>query len=421
MTATPARPVAGAPAQPTPGELPLDLQAHVREPAGETGGRSGSRLPRRLLLLVPVLMFTGAVLGMYFQPPALRGFYAISGLKPGGGSASPIAVPPEIVLPQDMAETLLATDVVGLARLLPRGDVSIVAAPYGAGDARVADILVSIGDRVVRGTPVARLDNRHALESAVSIGEANLAVREAALLQTRSVVQSSHDEAKAALDQALSAARQTRAELERAEELHRQRVTTQSALDAARAADEQARLAVIRARATLGRFTALAIDDQPDVIVARRNVEAARADLERARRDLSRAVVTAPVGGTVLDIHARPGQRPGAEGIMEIGDTDQMLAEVEVYQDRIGRVAVGQPVELAANALGRTLQGRVESIGLVVGRQGLVSDDAAANTDARVIRVMVRLDEASSPLAARFTNLEVIARIDTGARAPGQR
>jgi HlyD family secretion protein len=89
------------------------------------------------------------------------------------------------------------------------------------------------------------------------------------------------------------------------------------------------------------------------------------------------------------------------------------MAEVEVYQDRIANVAVGQPVELAAVAIGQTLQGRVKSIGLTVGRQGLLSDDTAANTDARVIKVMVELDEASSKVAARYTNLEVIARIDT--------
>ena len=40
---------------------------------------------------------------------------------------------------------------------------------------------------------------------------------------------------------------------------------------------------------------------------------------------------------------------------------------------------------------------------------------ALANTDARVVKVMVELDAASSAIAARFTNLEVIARIDTNA------
>jgi HlyD family secretion protein len=66
--------------------------------------------------------------------------------------------------------------------------------------------------------------------------------------------------------------------------------------------------------------------------------------------------------------------------------------------------------------LGRTLQGKVQSIGLTVGRQGLVSDDTAANTDARVINVMIGLDASSSAIAARFTNLEVVARIDTRAK-----
>jgi hypothetical protein len=55
----------------------------------------------------------------------------------------------------------------------------------------------------------------------------------------------------------------------------------------------------------------------------------------------------------------------------------------------------------------------------MVGQQGLVSDDTAANTDARVITVMVELDARSSAIAARFTNLEVIARIDTRAALTG--
>src|SRR5690606_33253993 len=128
--------------------------------------------------------------------------YALTGLQPGGGSGAPIALPPEIDLPQEMAETMLPTDVVGLAREMPRGDVAVVAAPHGARDARVEDILVAIGDQVDRGAPLAYLDNRSARESAVFLAEANLAVRQAALLPTRSAVEASRDEAQATLDQA---------------------------------------------------------------------------------------------------------------------------------------------------------------------------------------------------------------------------
>ena len=264
-----------------------------------------------------------------------------------------------------------------------------------------------------RGAVLARLDNRTALESAVLLAEAALAVREATLMQTRAAVEASRDEAKATLDQAVATAAEAETTLARTTELFSRSVATQATLDSVRTAAEGAQLAVKRAEATLKRFATLALDDQPDVIVARRNVDAARADLARTRLDLARAEVVAPIAGTILDIHATPVQRPPAEGIMDMGDTGQMMAEVEIWQDRIGAVRIGQPVELAAAALGTTLQGRVDSIGLTVGRQGLISDDAAENKDARVIRVLVALDATSSEMAARFTNLEVIARIDT--------
>lgn len=398
-------------------DLPLDLG--LAKDTIQDAPRSKWKLFRKrylLILLIPLFMFSGAVIGMYFQPPGLQKFYELSGLQPGGGADNPIALPPDIEMPQEMAETLLATDVVGLARLIPRGDVAIVAAPYGAGDARVAELLVDVGDVVERGDAVARLDNAQALEGVVLTAEANLAVRQATLAQTRSAVAASRAEAQATLDQVRATSREANTNLSRTEDLAARGVATDATLDAARTAAEEAVLAIARAEATLARYTSMALEDQPDVVVAARNVGAAEAELTRARMDLARAEVQAPIGGTILDIHATPGQRPPSEGIMEMGDIGQMMAEVEVWQDRIATVEVGQPVELAAPAIGQSLRGTVQSIGLTVGRQGMISDDAAANSDARVIRVLVSLDEGSSIIAARYVGLETVARIDTGAR-----
>lgn len=401
----------------TDADLPLQVIARDADAVMPQPRRFRFRPRYLLVLLVPALMFTGAVVGMYFQPPALQKFYALTGLQPGGGASTPIALPPEITLPKEMADTMQATDVVGLARLMPQGDVSVVAPPFGAGDARISEILVAIGDAVQKGDVVARLDNQGPLDSAALLAKANVAVRQAALVQTRAAVQNSLDEAQAGMRQAQSAASEAQAQLLREAELFERGVTTQAALDAVKAAARQADLAVQKAQATLARFASAKVDQQPDVIVATRNLEAAEADLARATNDLTRAAVLAPISGVVLDLHARAGERPPALGIMDMGDTDHMMAEVEIYQDRIAAIAVGQAVELVAGALGQTLQGRVQSIGLTVGRQGLVSDDTAANTDARVITVMVELDAASSAIAARFTNLEVVARIDTRAQA----
>lgn len=392
-------------------DLPLDLPPAALRPAVR-------RLFRKrylLVLLIPLLMFSGAVIGMYFQPPGLQRFYAVTGLQPGGGSARPIALPPDIAVPSQLAETLLPSDVVGLARIMPRGDVAVVAAPYGAGDARVSEILVRIGDHVERGATLARLDNATALEGAVLQAEANLAVRQATLMQTRAAIAASRAEAQASLDQARAGAAEAAASLERTTSLAGRGVATAATLEAAQSRATEAAQAVARAEATLARFAAIAIEAQPDVVVAARNVAAAEAELSRAQMDQARAEVRAPIAGTILDVLVTPGQRPPADGLMRMGDTGQMMAEVEIWQDRISAVAPGQPVEIVAEALGQRLHGRVDSIGLIVGRQGLISDDAAANSDARVIRVLVALDAASSGVAARYTNLEAVARIDTGA------
>ncbi len=77
-----------------------------------------------LLLLIPGLLFTGAVIGLYVQPPGVQKFFDLVGLEPGGGSDAPFALPPDLDVPQDMLETLQISDVVGLARLEPIGGIS---------------------------------------------------------------------------------------------------------------------------------------------------------------------------------------------------------------------------------------------------------------------------------------------------------
>lgn len=394
-----------------------DLPLLVATAPGASGKAPDQRLHRwrwlLLLPLVPLLILTGAVVGMYFQPPGLRLVFDQTGLKPGAGSSAPIALPPEIRLPADVVETIMATDVVGLARLMPQGDVMTIAPPFGAGDARISEILVSEGDEVAADQLLARLDNAGQLQAAVLGAEANLAVRAAALAQTEAAIRASRDEAEATLAQAEAAAAEAAADYARSSALSDRGVATSTQTDALRTAARQAELAVAKARATLARFTGADGGAALDIVVAQRNLDAARVELARAQSDVIRSEVRAPVAGTILSVDARAGERPSAAGIMQMGDTRQMMAEVEVYQDRIASVAIGQPVELVAAAIGETFLGRVQSIGLTVGRQGLLPDDIAANTDARVVSVLVALEGDSMATARRYTGLEVVARIDT--------
>ncbi len=392
-------------------------------PLADNGLNNSDRVPvsnatsKSKLFLIPLFMltlFTGAVIGMYFQPPGLRIFFNATGLEPGAGTETPIAVAIQKVTSQEEIAVVSEGDVVALGRIIPRGDVTRVATPSGAGDARIAEIRVAEGDEVTAGDVLAVLDNLPQLESSVVSSQANIGVREANLLQTRASIRASRDEAHAGLERAEATATAAQSDLIRATSLFERGVVTRADFDRIIARANEAGRDVERNIATLSRYETGSDSVQADIAVAEANLEAARADLARAQQELERAFVRAPENGTVLDVNARVGERPANSGIIDLGNTSQMTVEAEVYQTLIGRVAIGDPVVVSAEALREDLSGVVSVIGLEIGRQSITSEDPAANTDARVVDVIIMLDQVSSEMARRFTNLETIVRIDAG-------
>ncbi|MFT5969447.1 MAG: HlyD family secretion protein [Yoonia sp.] len=183
------------------------------------------------LYLVPLFMltlFTGAVIGMYFQPPGLRVFFNVTGLEPGAGATTPIAVAIQKVTSQEEIAVLSEGDVVALGRIIPRGDVIQVATPSGAGDARIAEINVREGDRVNAGDVLAVLDNLPQLQSSVASAQANIGVREAILSQTRAAITASRDEARAGLERAEATAAAAQTDLDRTTSLFERGVATRA-------------------------------------------------------------------------------------------------------------------------------------------------------------------------------------------------
>ena len=140
-------------------------------------------------------------------------------------------------------------------------------------------------------------------------------------------------------------------------------------------------------------------------------VDVAVAELHAARASLDADRVRAPVTGQILAVHARSGERVGPPGIVEMGQTDQMYALAEVYETDVGRLRVGQRASIRSPALPREVHGNVERIGLTVGQLSIVSTDPTADTDARVVEVLVRLDETSP---AALTNLQVEVVFEPG-------
>ncbi len=141
-------------------------------------------------------------------------------------------------------------------------------------------------------------------------------------------------------------------------------------------------------------------------------VDMARAGLDRAIADREMSTVRSPIDGQILKIHARPGEAVGEEGIVEIGDTSRMYAVAEVYETDIGRVKIGQRALISSPALPKVLAGKVERIGLLIGKKDVLKTDPVADADARVVEVDIHLDEPES--AARLTNLRVDVVIEPG-------
>ncbi|PCI85857.1 MAG: ABC transporter permease [Hyphomicrobiales bacterium] len=394
-----------------------NLPLHANGTAPKVGGKVSKTTGRRKLFLIPLAMlcaFTSAVVGMYFQPPTLKAFFGLTGLEPGGGSGAPIARPVnQIVTEQDIA-ALDAGAVVALGRLIPKGDVITLALPFSASDARIETIPVHVGQWVEAGGILATLDNRTDLEFAVSAAVAQVAVSEAVLNQTRLSVAASQVETEATLVRAKTEADVAETEMTRSRSLFDRGVATQAILDRAETTFRQAEQEVLSLRATVARFHAGSEMAQADILLVERQLDAANVALAIARGNTEKAILRAPSAGTVLDIHVRPGERPGSNGVLDFGNTQQMTAEVEIYQNQISRISIGDAVRLSAEAFSQTLIGEVVEIGLEVGRQSIIDSDPAANTDARVITVTVQLDSPSTAVAGRFINLEVLAWFHEG-------
>lgn len=370
--------------------LPLQVVARGGEPASHV---RGPWLQRRRWWLI-VLLATGAAGGAVLL-----------------GQAAALAPGLESVRPQPITD--VPPHVAALGRLAPSGELRTLAAPFGAGDARVAEILVSEGQQVLAGTPLAVFDSAPALQAALAVAEQQLASRRAALAQAERAVSSSQAESAAALARADVAARAAEVEYQRWAALVDQGFVSPAAADQRKALRDEAAAEQRRARASLARHAGQGLE-QPDLWVAQRAVEAAAAERDRAVKDLDRAMLRAPGDGTVIAVHAKPGERPGGAGVLDFGDTRVMTAELELYQADVTRVATGQQVTLHSPALTTPLSGVVSRIGLSVGRQRLTDTSPGANVDARVVRATVVLDEPSSVRARRLVGLEVQADIETG-------
>lgn len=103
----------------------------------------------------------------------------------------------------------------------------------------------------------------------------------------------------------------------------------------------------------------------------RETVAQARADLEKALDDFGKTTIYSPIDGRVVDLDAEEGEvvvsgvmNNPATKIATVADLSELLAEVDVDENEIVAVEVGQPVTVEVDAVSdRSYSGRVVEVG----------------------------------------------------------
>jgi HlyD family secretion protein len=138
-------------------------------------------------------------------------------------------------------------------------------------------------------------------------------------------------------------------------------------------------------------------------------------DVKGAQAELTEAYVRAPFAGEIIKVHTRAGESPSDKGIVEMGQTSQMVAVAEVYESDVRKLRVGQSatIKSESGAFTQTLKGTVKYIGLQIGKQNVLNTDPAADSDSRVVEVKVAIDPTDSSAVKGLTNSKVAVTINT--------
>ncbi|MFM7394695.1 MAG: HlyD family efflux transporter periplasmic adaptor subunit [Cyanobium sp.] len=129
-----------------------------------------------------------------------------------------------------------------------------------------------------------------------------------------------------------------------------------------------------------------------DVATAESQLQKAIAARDRAKQEFSYATVTAPQDGQILKIIARPGDKIGDDGLLEMADTSKMVVTAEVYQTDMQGIHAGQGATITADGFKGSLRATVYQVNRQVQRQSIFAGEPGENMDQRVFEVKLRLD-----------------------------
>ena len=151
-----------------------------------------------------------------------------------------------------------------------------------------------------------------------------------------------------------------------------------------------------------------------DVAQAEAEVARAMAVIKQAEIDLDLTIIKAPIDGTIIDVIAHEGENiDNTQGVVEMGNTKQMLVIAEVYESDISKVKIGQKAIIISenNSFPNRITGEVTQISSKIGKKDVLETDPAASVDARVVEVKIAVNPEDNALVQSLIYSQVIVKI----------
>jgi HlyD family secretion protein len=359
---------------------------------------------------------------------------------------------PEVSISEIKKNITQNEKVIALGKLVPKGE-TIRLSVANAESSRVNEILVQEGDWVKANQVIAILQGvqkrTQDLEESQKFVDfykaklvqilsgdakkAEIAAQKANIARLEAQLFNEAEEKKAMIKIVEIQLKQAQSNYERNEFLHKEGAISQKDLDLSLEQLEITKTTLTQRKAQLNNIIqalqqqiiqekenfAKLLEIRPvDIKVAQAELARALVVVKQRQADLDDTKVRVPISGQILRINTRVGEQVNIkQGIVEIGQTDQMYAVAEVYETDVAKVAIGQTVKIKSEYGGfeGEIRGFVEYIGLQVGNQQILdsSSDPTQDENSRVVQVKIRIHSLDSPKVASLTNMQVRIEIKT--------
>lgn len=283
-------------------------------------------------------------------------------------------------------------------KIFPETEVKISSDVSG----EIVELYVEEGDSVVAGKLLCKVDP-DTYKSMVERGEATVNSSKAQVANSRSGVARSEAQviqAKAQVEQIITQVENQRNIHNRNIELHKEGVISQADFENSQASLQQLEANLRSSEANVKTAEANLESARQSVKASEFSVKSSEASLKEMRTNLNRTTIYARTSGIISVLNVEKGERvvgtaqmSGTE-IMRIANLNSMEVQVDVSENDVLRVSVGDDVDIEVDAyLDRKFKGKVTEIASSASNSGTsvsLNSDAVTN-----FVIKVRIDPSS--------------------------